>query len=37
MDYLRYKGNTGSIKYSEEDCCFVGKALGMAHDLILQI
>ncbi|MDR3365854.1 MAG: type II toxin-antitoxin system HicB family antitoxin [Prevotellaceae bacterium] len=35
MDYLHYKDYTGSIEYSKEDGCFVGKVLGMTHDLIL--
>ena len=35
MDYLSYKGYTGSIEYSEADGCFVGKVLGLKHDLIL--
>jgi predicted HicB family RNase H-like nuclease len=35
MDYLYYKGYTGSIEYSKADGCFVGKVLGMTHDIIL--
>ncbi|MDR0567152.1 MAG: type II toxin-antitoxin system HicB family antitoxin [Prevotellaceae bacterium] len=35
MNYLHYKGYTGSVKYSEADGCFVGKVLGLKHDLIL--
>jgi predicted HicB family RNase H-like nuclease len=35
MNYLHYKGYTGSIKYSKADGCFVGKVLGLEHDLIL--
>ncbi|MDR1023264.1 MAG: type II toxin-antitoxin system HicB family antitoxin [Prevotellaceae bacterium] len=35
MNYLHYKGYTGSIKYSKADGCFVGKVLEMEHDLIL--
>jgi predicted HicB family RNase H-like nuclease len=35
MDYLHYKGYTGSIKYSKADECFAGKVLNMNEDLIL--
>ncbi len=29
MDKLKYKGYTGSVEYSEEDDCLVGKVLGL--------
>jgi predicted HicB family RNase H-like nuclease len=35
MNYLHYKGYTGSIKYSKADDCFAGKVLNMNEDLIL--
>ncbi|MDR3366698.1 MAG: hypothetical protein LBO71_07005 [Prevotellaceae bacterium] len=35
MNNLEYKGYIGSIEYSKADGCFVGKVLGMTHDLIL--
>ncbi|MDR1023261.1 MAG: type II toxin-antitoxin system HicB family antitoxin [Prevotellaceae bacterium] len=35
MNHLYYKGYTGSIEYSKADSCFVGKVLGMTHDIIL--
>ena len=28
MGYLKYKGYTGSVEYSEEDKCLFGKAQG---------
>ncbi|MDR0567150.1 MAG: type II toxin-antitoxin system HicB family antitoxin [Prevotellaceae bacterium] len=34
MDYLEYKGYTGSIEY-EADGSLVGEVLGLKHDLIL--
>ena len=30
MEYLKYKGYTGSVEYSEEDHCLYGKVLGMS-------
>ncbi|MDR2805332.1 MAG: type II toxin-antitoxin system HicB family antitoxin [Dysgonamonadaceae bacterium] len=35
MNYLHYKGYTGSVKYSDADNCYAGKVLGMNNDLIL--
>lgn len=35
MDYLEYKGYKGTIAYSKEDDCLVGKVIGMHNDLIL--
>lgn len=35
MDYLEYKGYQGSVEYSKEDDCLVGKVLGMAKETIL--
>ena len=32
MGYLKYKGYTGSVDYSEEDKCLHGKVLGMMRD-----
>ena len=32
MEYLKYKGYTGSVEYSEEDKCFFGKVQGMTKD-----
>ena len=29
MDYLEYKGYKGSVEYSREDNCLVGKVQGM--------
>lgn len=29
MGYLRYKGYTGSVEYSEPDNCFIGTVLGL--------
>ena len=34
MGYLKYKGYTGSIEYSEEDNCLFGKVQGMRNDSI---
>lgn len=34
MDYLEYKGYKGSVEYSREDNCLVGKVQGMGRDLI---
>ena len=34
MDYLEYKGYTGSLEYSEEDNCLYGKVLGMSRHAI---
>ena len=35
MDYLEYKGYKGTVEYSKEDECLVGKVIGMHSDLIL--
>ncbi|MCL2027505.1 MAG: type II toxin-antitoxin system HicB family antitoxin [Bacteroidales bacterium] len=35
MEQLNYKGYKGSVEYSEEDKCFFGKVLDLAHTLIL--
>ena len=35
MDYLEYKGYKGSVEYSKEDDCLVGKVIGMHKDLIV--
>ena len=35
MGYLKYKGYTGSVEYSEEDKCLFGKVQGMSKDLIM--
>ena len=35
MGYLKYKGYTGSVEYSEEDKCLFGKVQGMAKDGII--
>lgn len=35
MDYLEYKGYYGSVEYSKNDNCLVGKVLGMAKETIL--
>ena len=32
MGYLKYKGYTGSVEYSEEDNCLFGKVQGMSKD-----
>ena len=34
MGYLKYKGYTGSVEYSEDDKCLFGKVQGMAKDSI---
>ncbi len=34
MDYLEYKGYKGTVEYSKEDDCLVGKVIGMHRDLI---
>ena len=34
MGYLKYKGYTGSVEYSEEDNCLYGKVQGMSKDAI---
>ena len=34
MNYLEYKGYKGSVEYSREDNCLVGKVQGMGKDLI---
>lgn len=34
MGYLKYKGYTGSVEYSEEDKCLFGKVQGMMKDNI---
>ena len=34
MGYLKYKGYTGSVEYSEEDKCLFGKVQGMMRDSI---
>ena len=34
MGYLKYKGYTGSVEYSEEDNCLYGKVLGMSKHTI---
>jgi predicted HicB family RNase H-like nuclease len=34
MGYLKYKGYTGSVEYSEEDKCLFGKVQGMPKDCI---
>ncbi len=34
MDNLEYKGYTGTVEYSKEDNCLVGKTLGMSIDSI---
>ena len=34
MGYLKYKGYTGSVEYSEEDKCLFGEVQGMAKDSI---
>lgn len=35
MDYLEYKGYKGTVGYSKEDDCLVGKVIGMHTDLII--
>ena len=34
MGYMKYKGYTGSVDYSEEDNCLYGKVMGMSRDCI---
>ena len=34
MGYLKYKGYTGSVEYSEEDNCLFGKVQGIRSDSI---
>ena len=34
MGYLKYKGYTGSVEYSEEDKCLFGKVQGLSKDSI---
>lgn len=34
MGFLKYKGYTGSVEYSEEDNCLFGKVQGMTKDSI---
>ena len=34
MRYLKYKGYTGSVEYSEDDKCLFGKVQGMSKDSI---
>ena len=34
MDYLEYKGYKGSIEYSKEYDCLIGKVQGISKDLI---
>ena len=34
MGYMKYKGYTGSVEYSEEDNCLYGKVMGMSRDCI---
>jgi predicted HicB family RNase H-like nuclease len=34
MGYLKYKGYTGSVEFSDEDNCLYGKVLGMSKDAI---
>ena len=34
MGFLKYKGYTGSVEYSEEDQCLFGKVQGMTKDSI---
>ena len=33
MGYLKYKGYTGSVEYSEDDKCLFGKVQGMSKDM----
>ena len=35
MGFLKYKGYTGSVEYSEEDNCLFGKEQGMTKDRII--
>ena len=34
MGFLKYKGYTGSVEYSEEDNCLYGKVQGMSKHAI---
>ena len=34
MGFLKYKGYTGSVEYSEEDNCLFGKVQGMSKHAI---
>ena len=34
MGYMKYKGYTGSVEYSEEDNCLFGKVMGLSKDAI---
>ena len=34
MGFMKYKGYTGSVEYSEEDNCLFGKVQGMTKDSI---
>lgn len=34
MGYLKYKGYSGSVEYSEEDNCLFGKVQGMDKDCV---
>ena len=34
MVYLKFKGYTGSVEYSEEDKCLFGKVQGVSKDCI---
>lgn len=34
MGYLKYKGYTGSVEYSEEDNCLYGRVQGMSKNAI---
>ena len=34
MGYMKYKGYSGSVEYSEEDNCLYGKVMGMSRDCI---
>ena len=35
MGFLKYKGYTGSVEYSEEDNCLFGKVQGLTKDRII--
>lgn len=35
MDYLEYKGYQGTVEYSKDDDCLVGKVIGLAKESIL--
>ena len=34
MEYLKYKGYTGSVEYSDEDQCLFGRVQGLTKDLV---